>query len=427
MVKNKNSLNIFKETIKNIPLASQTFSKSYKFLPNKRSPLFIKKASGCYVTDVDGNQYIDMVNALLSVSIGYRVKKIDNAVINQIKKNGINFSLPSENENKLAKLLIKHIPCAEMVRYAKNGSDVTSAAIRLSRYYTKRKKIFFSGYHGWHDWYIGKTTFNHGVPHETSKLSFNFKFNDLKGFIKIFQKHRKDLAAVILEPMSIEKPRINFLRIIKKMCKENGTLLIFDETCTGFRFSLGGAQKLFKITPDLSTFGKGVANGYPLSILVGKKKIMKHCDNIFFSTTFGGENVSLIGAISTINYIIDKNVISHLYKMGKLLVISIKKVLDSNLINFVSIEGHPSWTFMIFKSVGKYKDSHIKTYFIEKCIENGILTLGTNNISYAHKKKDILKVIKVYEKILIDINNKIKNKEILLKYKAIEPLFKVRV
>lgn len=419
------SKKIFKKAIKNIPLASQTFSKSYKFLPENRSPLFLKKGKGCYVYDYDNNKYIDLVNGLLSVSIGYNIKEIDNSVKKQMNC-GINFSLPNIIENKLAQQLIKIIPSAEMVKYAKNGSDATSAAIRLARAFTKKEVILFCGYHGWHDWYISKTTMNNGVPKSISKLSKTFKFNDILSFNNIFKKNKKNIAAIILEPMSFKKPNITFLKKIKDVCKKNKILLIFDETCTGFRFSLGGAQELFGVTPDLSTFGKGIANGYPLSVLVGKRKYMKICDKIFFSSTFGGETLSLIAAYQTINYIKKKNVISHLKKMGEILKNEINKFIRINSLDFVTIIGHPSWSLFQFKNYKKYTNHIIKTYFIEKCIQNGILTLGTNNLSYSHKLKEIKMIIKIYSKILLDAKAKMDKNEKLIHYKEIKPLFQVR-
>ena len=415
----------FKLAIKNIPLASQTFSKSYKFLPKNRSPLFLKKGKGCYVYDYDKNKYIDLVNGLLSISLGYKIKEIDDSVKKQMKS-GVNFSLPNLIENKLAKELIKLIPSAEMVRYAKNGSDATSAAIRLARAFTKRDIILFCGYHGWHDWYIGKTTMNNGIPKSVSNLSKTFKFNDIKSFNNIFKKYKKRIAAVILEPMSFEKPKLSFLKKIKEECKKNKTLLIFDETCTGFRFNIGGAQKLFGITPDLSTFGKGIANGYPLSVLVGKRKFMNVCDKIFFSSTFGGETLSLIAAYETIQFIKKKNVINHLYKMGEILKNEINKSILKNKLSFISIKGHPSWSLFEFKNYKKYNNYEIKTYFIEKCIQNGIFTLGTNNLSYSHKIKDIKTIIKNYNKILLDLKTKMDKNEKLIYYEEIKPLFQVR-
>ena len=167
----------------------------------------------------------------------------------------------------------------------------------------------------------------------------------------ILLKYKKKVAAVIIEPMSFVEPDIKFLKKIKSECKKNKTILIFDETCTGFRFSLGGAQKFFGIIPDLATFGKGVANGYPLSILTGKKKIMKHCDKIFFSSTFGGEAVSLVAANETIKFIKKNSVIKHLFRMGTYLKKEMDIIIKKFNLNFVELKGHPSWTCFFLKTI----------------------------------------------------------------------------
>ena len=410
---------------KNIPLGSQTFSKSKLFLPHKKTPLFLDRGSGCYVYDVDGNKYIDLISGLLSVSIGYNIKEINKKIQKQIEK-GITLSLPTLLENNLAKKIIYEVPSAEMVRFAKNGSDVTSAAIRLSRMITNRKIILTCGYHGWHEWYIGKTTMNAGIPREMFNNTKTFKFNDIDSFKKVFMKNKNNIAAVILEPMNIEWPNINFLKKIRAMCSKNNTILIFDEICTGFRFSLGGAQKLFGITPDLTTLGKGMGNGFPISALAGKRKIMKHCSKIFFSSTFGGETLSLVAAISVIDYIKKYDVIKQINKLGDKIIIEINNHLIHSKIDFIKIKGHPSWSFFIFKDYKKYSKETLKTFFLEKSIEKGILTFGTNNLNYSHKSKDVNEIINIYKTILSDIKNKVSSNKKLIKYKEIKNLFQVR-
>ena len=410
---------------KNIPLASQTFSKSKLFLPYKKTPLFLEKGSGCFVYDIDGNKYIDLISGLLSVSLGYNIKEINKKIQRQLTK-GITLSLPSLLENDLAKKIINEIPSAEMVRFAKNGSDVTSAAIRLSRMITGKKIILTCGYHGWHEWYIGKTTMNAGIPEEMFANTKTFKFNDINSFKKVFLKNRSKVAAVILEPMNIEWPNIKFLKKIREMCSENNSILIFDEICTGFRFSMGGAQKLFRVTPDLTTLGKGMGNGFPISALVGKRKIMKNCSKIFFSSTFGGETLSLVAAISVIDYMKKNNVLKKINNLGNKIIYEINDHLNKEKIDYIKIKGHPSWSFFIFKDYKKYSKETLKTFFLEKSIENGLLTFGTNNLNYSHKIKDINKIINIYKTILSDIKNKINSNKTLIKYKKIKNLFQIR-
>ena len=298
----KNNLKLFKEALKYIPQASQTYSKSYKVHFKDVSPLFLKKGNGCYVWDEDNKKYIDFISALLPIIIGYNTKEINSAIIKQLKK-GISFSLPTKLETQLAKELCKLIPSAEMVRFGKNGSDVTGASIRLARAYTGRDKIIFCGYHGWHDWYIGKTDMSLGVPKQIKKLTNSFKYNDFETLEKILKKEPNKFAAVIMEPVYNIEPNKNFLQKVRRITKKYGCLLIFDEIVTGFRVHIKGAQYYYGVTPDVSCFGKAMANGMPISAIVGKKKVMKNFDKIFFSTTFGGETLSIAAALETIKFL----------------------------------------------------------------------------------------------------------------------------
>jgi len=217
---------LFDQVSKVIPLASQTFSKSHLQFVKGATPLFLERGEGSKVWDVDGNQYIDFINGLLPVILGYQYKAVDDAIARQMKK-GIIFSLPSPLEYELSKLLIKYIPCAEMVRFGKNGSDVTTGAIRLARAVTGRDHVAVSGYHGWHDWYVGSTPRNLGVPNATQKLTHKFKYNDIESLERIFKENKNKVAAVIMEPMNYYEPENNFLQKIKTLVHQNGALLIF--------------------------------------------------------------------------------------------------------------------------------------------------------------------------------------------------------
>ncbi|MDP2586348.1 MAG: aminotransferase class III-fold pyridoxal phosphate-dependent enzyme, partial [Candidatus Komeilibacteria bacterium] len=342
------SQKLFKQASAVIPLATQTFSKSYLQYVSGQGPLFIKRGQGAYIWDVDGNKYLDMINGLLPVVLGYCYKAVDNAVTKQLKS-GITFSLPSPLEYELAKLLIKHIPCAEMVRYGKNGSDVTTAAIRLARAVTGRDDVVVCGYHGWHDWYIGSTPRNLGVPKSTQKMTHKFAYNDIESLKKVFKANKGKIAAVIMEPMNYIEPAKGFLAAVKKLAHQNGALLIFDEVITGFRYSLGGAQKLFNVIPDLATFGKAMANGLPIAALVGRKKYMKKVSDIFYSSTFGGEVLSLAAAIATIKEMEQKKVIQNIWQKGKYLQDLTNRLLKQNgLSEIIKVNGKPCWQVFIF-------------------------------------------------------------------------------
>ena len=419
---------LLSDALKIIPLASQTFSKSKIQFPENVSPYFIDKASGSKIWDVDGNKYLDMVSSLAAISLGYTYKEVDDVVKNQIDR-GVIFSLSNPLEIKLANKIKSLKPSMEMIRFGKNGSDATSAAVRAARAFTKKDLIVVCGYHGWHDWYIGSTTRNLGVPQAVQNLTLKFEYNNIDSLQKIFDEHKNNIAAVIMEPMNVSYPKDNFLHKVKDLAHKNNALLIFDETVTGFRFSKGGAQEYFDIYPDITTIGKGMANGYPISAIGGSVKIMKIFEDIFFSGTFGGDCVAMSAALKTLEIIDKNNVPNFLEKQGNKIIKSLQNLIsDQNLEDIINISGHPSWSFTIFKDNKKYSALEIKTLFMQEMIKRGVLTFGTHNLNYSHLDQDISDLLLVYKEVLSIIRLAINNSNLhsLLKCKVLEPLFKVR-
>ena len=413
---------------KSIPLGSQTFSKSRTQYPVGVSPLFINKARGAYVWDIDGNKYIDLVNSLAAITIGYKNKNIDNSVRKQMKKGTI-FSLPGTLEAEVAELIIETVPSAEMVRFAKNGSDATTAAIRLSRAYTGREEIAFCGYHSWQDWYIGSTSMNKGVPKDVAKLSHRFVYNEIESLRKIFDSKPNKIAAVILEPMTSEYPKNNFLSEVKDLAKKNNSVLIFDETVTGYRYSIGGAQLEFNVTPDLTTLGKGIANGYPLSAIVGKREIMKEIENIFFSGTFGGELLSLAAAKTVIQMHLDFDITSRIGSVGSKIALELQKIINSyKMEDFLHISGHPTWKFLNWTGNEEFNTQIVKTYFMQEMFKRGVLVLSTHNNSFSLTEKLSEQVINVYGEVISELNKSITDTSLVSKLHVnpIQPLFTLR-
>ena len=411
-----------------IPIGSQTFSKSRTQYPVGISPLFATRATGPYLWDLDGNKYIDLVSNLASVTLGYRDRRVDSAVRKQMKL-GNGFSLPSTLEAFIAEKIISIVPSAEMVRFGKNGTDATSAAIRLARAYTGRDYVAVCGYHGWQDWFIGSTSRNKGVPRSTSSLTLTFNYNKIETLEKLIKEYPKKIAAVIMEPMTSEYPTNNFLNKVKKLCEKNGTILIFDETITGFRFAKGGAQELFQVTPHLSTFGKGIANGYPLSVVCGNREIMKEMENIFFSGTFGGELLSLAAANVVLELHEKDEVSPKLIEYGEDLSNSLEKLIEQlGIGDFFQIKGHPTWKFLEWKEVSGFTVPEIKTLFMQEMFHRGVILLGTHNVSLAHGKKIRGEIIEIYWKVLSIVENSIRVGSLRerLQTKPLEPIFKVR-
>jgi glutamate-1-semialdehyde 2,1-aminomutase len=411
-----------------IPLGSQTFSKSRTQYPVGVSPLYALRAKGCRIQDLDGNWYIDLVNGLAAITIGYRDHQINKAVAKQLAK-GVIFSLPGVLEEEVASLIVSMVPSAELVRFGKNGSDATSAAVRLARAHTQREIVVVCGYHGWQDWFIGSTSRDKGVPKDTKALTKSFKYNDIDSLIDLIAKHPNEIAAVIMEPMNNAYPQREFLVEVRRLCSKNGIVLIFDETITGFRFSRGGAQEYFNVIPDLSTFGKGVANGFPLSVVTGKREIMMEMEEIFFSGTFGGELLSLAAAKVVLEKHAKKNITGKLDQKGKYLADQVNQIIkEKNLEGVLNLSGHPSWIFLNWKEANGYSVDEIKTFFMQEMFAHGILILNTHNISIAMSKRDLNKIVSAYDKTLEFLSRVLSDRNLRehLKVEPIKPLFKIR-
>jgi len=409
-----------------IPLGSQTFSKSRTQYPVGISPLYIEKAKGSLVWDIDGNKYVDLVSSLASVTLGHSDPEIKKAVREQLGK-GVIYSLPGKLEAEVAEMICELVPSAEMVRFGKNGSDATSAAVRLARAFTGRNTVLVCGYHGWQDWYIGSTSRNKGVPSVVSELTKTFSYNDIESLKSLIREG--DVACVVMEPMNLKFPNEGYLEEIRSLTAEKEIVLIFDETITGFRFSKGGAQELFGVTPDLSTFGKGIANGFPLSAIVGKREIMKEMEDIFFSGTFGGELLSLAAAKVVLEKHKKQDVSSKLASIGNELMVKVEEIIrDCRLEKVLNLSGHPTWIFLNWTATEEYSVEELKTFFMQEMFQRGVLILNTHNVSLAFGKKDFKVILNAYSATLQAISQGIEqgNLRERLLVKPLVPLFKVR-
>lgn len=412
-----------------IPLGSQTFSKSRTQYPAGASPFFIVRGQGSHVWDIDGNEYIDFVNSLAAITLGYQDPDVNAAVREQLDTSGTIFSLPHPLETEVAELICEMVPCAEMVRFGKNGSDATSGAIRIARAYTNRDRVAVCGYHGWQDWYIGSTARNLGVPAATRELTHQFPYNDLAALERLLSSRRAEFAAVILEPMNVVAPLPGYLNGVRELTHAHGAILVFDETITGFRYSNGGAQELFGVTPDLATFGKGLANGFAVSAVAGRRDIMKMMEEVFFSFTFGGECLSLAAAKATLNKLKRVPVIEQLSRHGGRIIQEVAGLIDQNkLSDVLSVAGHPTWSFLLFQDGRGEKANEIKTLWMQEMLQRGILSVGTHNLSYAHTDDDVSALIGAYAEVLPLLRHAIDAGGVrsALRCKPLVPLFKVR-
>lgn len=427
-IRYQKSESLLERALRTIPLGSQTFSKSKTTLPLGVSPYFVDRAKGSRLWDVDGNEYIDFVNALACVTLGYCDPEVDAAVRKQMDS-GVTFSLPHQLEMEVAEILVEMIPCAEKVRFAKNGTDATSGAIRIARAYTGRDRVAVCGYHGWQDWYIGSTSRDLGVPLAVKDLTRSFGYNDIASLQRVLDEHPGEYSAVILEPMNVAYPQDGFLEKVRRLTHQHGALLVFDETITGFRYANGGAQQEFGVIPDLATFGKGIANGYPLSALVGKTEYMDVVERIFFSGTFGGETLSLAAAKAVLTKLQREPVIETLKLRGQKILEGVNQLISElGLAQIITVCGHPTWSFLQFKEAGGFTTWDIKTLFIQEMFKRGIYTLGAHNLSYAHSDEDVEALLTCYREVFSLIKTSIDGGSLknYLECEPLVPLFKVR-
>lgn len=383
-----------------IPSGSQTFSKGPSQFVQGVAPVYLERGEKAHVWDVDGNEYVDTVLALAPIILGYCDPRVDGAVQEQLKK-GVSFSLPHRLEIEVAEKLVAMIPCAEMVRFGKNGSDATSGAIRAARAYTGREMVACCGYHGWQDWYIGTTTRNGGVPKGTCELTKTFVYNDIDSLKNLFSQCPGQIAAVIMEPISVEKPRDNFLAEVKEVAHAHGALLIFDEVVTGFRLAKGGAQEYFGVIPDLACFGKAMANGFPLSAIVGRKEIMRIFDEIFFSFTFGGETASLAAACGTIETFLEKDVIGVLWEQGERLQQGFNVLVEGlGLAQYVNCIGLPPRTIIDITAPEGMDSLLLKAILQQEMIRRGVLWAGYHNVCFSMTEADVMHILRAYRAAL---------------------------
>jgi glutamate-1-semialdehyde aminotransferase len=373
-----------------IPGGTQTLSKAPSQFVDGVSPKFLRRGSGAHVWDVDGNEYIDYPMALGPILLGYDHPAVTAAAVAQIHE-GTTFTLMHPLEIELAELLVELVPCAERVRFAKNGADATGAAIRAARALTGREHVIATGYHGYHDWYIASTELDAGVPRANRGLIHTVPFNDLQALEQTLAS--RPMAAVIME-IPAQEPRPGYLQAALAAAHRHDALFILDEIVTGFRYALGGAQELFGLLPDLACFGKGIANGYPLAAVVGREQPMRAFEEIFFSTTYGGETVSLAAAAATLETLRREPVLEHIWARGAELREGLRQ-LAAEVSFGVDLAGNPPRSALAFRDHEGLPSTSLRGLFLQECHRRGVLFGGPIFTTYSHSEADIVRTLEV--------------------------------
>ncbi len=406
-----------------MPAFAQTLAKGPTQYVEGVAPKYLRRAKGARVWDVDGNEYLDYNMAIGPISLGYGYEVVDDAIRRQLE-DGIVFPLIHPLEVEIAELVREVIPNAESVRFAKAGAEVTSAAVRLARAYTGRDKVLCCGYHGWHDWYIGITARDMGVPQVVKDLVYTFNYNDMDSVMAALDE---DTACVILEPMTFDFPQDDFLVKLKAACEANGSLLIFDEMWTGFRWALGGAQEYFGVTADLACYSKAIANGMPIAVLAGRADVMALLDEqVFFFTTFGGEALSLAAAGATIRELRDKNVPADLARKGQKLLDGYNDIAtELGIRDITHCKGHPARGLIVFDDKGG-QSLLMKSFVQQELIKRGILWSGFHNMCYSHTEADLDYTLAAYGEVLALFKSALQAGELesRLRGRPVQPVFR---
>ena len=387
---------LYRRALGLIPAQTQTLAKGPGQFVRGVAPKYLARGQGCHVWDVDGNHYIDLNMGVGPISLGYCYQRVDQAIRHQLSQ-GITFSLMHPLEVEVAELIGEVVPGVQAVRFSKTGCDVTSAAVRLARAFTGRETVLSCGYHGWHDWHIAVTDRNRGIPRGVREKTFTFRYNDLEHLEASLDT---DVAAVILEPVVFAEPDAGYLAEVRRLCRRAGALLIFDEMWTGFRLALGGAQQFFQVEADLVTFSKAIANGMPLSVLAGRRDVMRQLEqDVFFFTTFGGEALSLAAARATILELRERDVPLHLDRQGAKLKNGYNALARRLGLGFTRCLGYNCRSLVTFDSAAG-DPLEMKSLLQQEMIRRGVLWSGFHNLCYSHGDVEIERVLTAYEEAL---------------------------
>ncbi len=404
------SLKLFDDGKKLIPGGVLGIRRPYNFVEGEY-PIFVESGKGGRIIDVDGNEYIDFLCAYGPIILGYREEEVDEAVIKQIRDKGFCFSITQRYQNQLAEKRKELIPCSEMTIFVKTGSDATTTAIRLARAFTKRTKIMRCGYHGWHDWCV---EVKGGIPEKLYEDVYEFPYNDLNSLEDLMSRHGNETAAITLTPFGhplsqkLEEPKPGFLEGVKAISEKYGAVLIFDEIRTGFRISLGGAQKYYGVTPDLACFGKAMANGYPVSAVTGKSDIMKTGEKeVFVSSTFFPNSLPYIASLKTIEILERENVLEKIWEKGEHFFKRLEKVIEGSSVG-AELSGIAPMFFITFKKDAQKVYKEKRKSFYTQLIRRGIFMQPYHHgyISYRHTEDDLDKAVIAIEEAISCIQDK---------------------
>ena len=385
-----------------IPGAAHTYAKGDDQFPEGMCPV-IARGQGCHIWDIDGNEFIEYGAGVRSITLGHGFKPVCDAAY-QAMLNGTNFVRPAEIELRAAERMLEVIDHADMVKFGKNGSDAVSGAVKIARAYTGREMVAICGdqpFFSVDDWFMGTTAMNAGIPEYAKQQTVKFKYNDLPSVQALFDQYPSQIACLILEAETVELPQPNYHHDLQELAHKNGAILILDETVTGFRWHIGGAQKFYNFVPDLSTFGKGMANGFSVAALCGKREYMRlagteHTDRercFVLSLTHGAETSGLAACIATIDAYEEIDACGIMARQGAKLQAGLRQVIEGNdVADYFQIMGRPWLTFFATMDQTKQRSQSFRTLFIQEIMKRGIVA-PSFAVSAAHGDADIQRTV----------------------------------
>jgi glutamate-1-semialdehyde aminotransferase len=410
-LKLQKSFELLARAKKVLPAQTHTFSKGYRSFVEGVYPVFAQRGKGSHFFDVDGNEFIDYMTALGPIILGYSYDAVNNAIRKQLDDGSI-FTLPHPLEVEAAELMCQVIPGCEMAKFAKTGSDAVTAAVRAARAISGKDNVAYWGGGGvWHDWFTVITSRNQGIPKSLKNMIKLFQYNNIESLKQVLDDD-KEIGTVCMEPMMFEEPSNNFLQEVKRITHQHDAVLVFDEVQTGFRWSLGGAQERFGVQADISAWGKAMANGMPLGAISGKEEFMKVFEEIFYSTTFGGETLSLASFKATVQEMREKKVIDHIFKIGKKFGHEFNILSKENGLN-ITVEGLPCKIKLGFLDKDGNDSLLIRSLFCQENIENGVFFWqGPVFHTFSHSEDDLKKTSESIDKSMKVVKKAIQNDEV---------------
>ncbi|MEE2884401.1 MAG: aminotransferase class III-fold pyridoxal phosphate-dependent enzyme, partial [Chloroflexota bacterium] len=363
-------------------------------------PVFVNHGKGSHVWDVDGNEYIDYSMGFGSVILGHNYRVVTEAVGRQIQ-NGLVFSLPHLLEVELCEMLVDILPSVENVHFGSSISDIYSEAVRAARLHTGRDFVAICESGTLRDGHADFITQNNGIPEAVRKFTLPFDPKNVESLEFIFETYGPRVAAVVMDPIVISEPQGDFLRRVRELTEREGIVLIFDETFTGFRLSLGGAQEYFGVTPDLTCYSNSLGNGYPIAAVAGRKEVMESFGEILVPASFGSQPFSLSAAKTTIAEMREKDVAGHLWEVGRRLRDGYNVLADEcDIAENTECVGVGPLTTVSFKDTLEASGIILGNLFQQECLKRGVLFSGEHNLSYSHSHDDIDQTLRVYSTVM---------------------------